>query len=88
MDWRFVIQSHMRAQEVIVGGKESRQRHGSIERVESRSGFDMVFEGSIQPFNDLLEGSEFSRVIVEVFQSNHLDMLDFVFPAIIEKKQS
>jgi len=59
--------------------KESGQSHSTIKGVKSCSRSDMVFVSSVETFDDLLERAELLRVKVEVFQTDHPDMIDFVF---------
>ena len=70
LDGGFVVERDVRSKEVVMGGKENDKRQGSIIRFKAAGRADMEFKGSVEPFNELLEGSVGFGLLVEVLQSN------------------
>jgi hypothetical protein len=78
LDRGFVIKRHMRAQEVVVGDKESGKRDSAIGIVKAMRRLNVVFIGSVETFDDLFKGSELFRLLVEVLKADDLMVLDRV----------
>ncbi len=53
-----------------MGYKEGGKGDGAIDAVKSMGRFDMVFESSVESFNELFEGSVGCRLVVEILESD------------------
>ena len=76
MHGRLIVQRHVGTEEVVVGNEQSGQGHSAIEGVKAGSGPDMVFEGSVQAFDQLLQCSPLCGFGVQVLEADDLFMLD------------
>ena len=59
-----------------MGYKESNEGDGAIDAIKPMRWFNMLFKGSVEPFNPLFECSERFRFAVEILESNDLLVLD------------
>jgi hypothetical protein len=62
----------MRAEEVVVSDEEGGEGDGAVARGQAASGAHVVFVGAIEAFDELLEGAEFLRGRVAIFQADDL----------------
>ncbi len=62
----------MGAEEVVVGDEQGGEGDGAVARGQAASGAHVVFVGAIEAFDELLEGAEFLRDGVEIFQTDDL----------------
>ena len=62
----------MGAEEVVVGDEQGGESDGAVARGKAAGRADVVFVGAIEVFDELLEGAEFLRDGVEIFQADHL----------------
>ena len=53
--WDFVIERHMRSQEIVMSDKEGGKADGAILGFKAAGSTDVIFIGSIEPFADLFE---------------------------------
>ena len=60
----------MRAEEVVVVGKENDKRQGAVIGFKAAGRAHMEFEGSVKTFDELFEGSVSFRFLVEVLQAD------------------
>ena len=57
MNWSFVVEGDVRAKEVVMGGKENNKRQGAIVGFKATGWAHMELKGSVETFDELLEGS-------------------------------
>ena len=66
----------MRTQEVVVSHEQCSKSYSAVCTVESGSRSHVILERPVEPFDQLLEGSELFRLGIEVLQADHLLMAD------------
>ena len=59
-----------------MGHKEGGQGECAIDTVKPVGRFDMVFEGSVETFDELLVGSELLGLTVEILEADDLAVLE------------
>ena len=67
-----VAQGEMAAEEVVVGDEEDGESEGAVAGGEAAGRADVVFVGSIEAFDELLEGAKFLGDGVAIFQTDDL----------------
>ena len=66
----------MGSQEVVMGDEQGDQGESTIGAVKAVRRFDMVFEGSVESFDELLVGSELLGLTVEILEADDLAVLE------------
>ena len=66
----------MGSQEVVMGDEQGDQGESTIGAVKAVRRFDMVFEGSVESFDELLVGSELLGLRVEILEADDLAVLE------------
>lgn len=66
----------MGSQEVVMGHKQSGKGECAIDAVEAVGRFDMVLEGSVESFDELLVGSVGFGLRVKILESDDLSVLE------------
>jgi len=61
-----VVKGHVGAKEVVMGDKQDHEGEGAVEAVKPVGRFDMMFEGPVESFDELLVGSVGLRLAVEI----------------------
>jgi hypothetical protein len=64
------------SQEVVMGDEQGDQGESTIGAVKAVRRFDMVFEGSVESFDELLVGSELLGLTVEILEADDLAVLE------------
>lgn len=62
--------------DVVIGDEQSEQNHRSVELFEPRSLSNVLLKRSIETFDHLLVEAIFRGLLVQVFQSDDLFMLE------------
>ena len=67
----FIIQSPVRAQEVVVGDEEGREGYRAIEVLKTTAGAGVEFIGAIEAFDDLFESAVLGAFFIVVGQADN-----------------
>ncbi len=77
-DRDFVIERHMRTQEVVMSDDKSCESNGTIGRFKARRRADVEFKSAVESFNDLFESPELGGDFIEILEADDLFESDLV----------
>ena len=72
------VEGGMGSEEIVVSNKEDGSGDSAVKVIETVSRVNMMFESSIETFNELFEGSELSRDGIKVLKADNQFMSDWV----------